>query len=577
MALVWICIAWLSGIAIGSKLALPVVIIAAGLLPLLLIPFLHHHRNALILVSVCILLVFGGIVYANFNTARLDAEQLQLQNDKETVAIEGTIISDPELRDTNEIFQLSANRLLRGNTSIDISGKALVFTGKYPEYRYGDAVKITGTVKTPPVFDDFDYRGYLNQKGIRSIITYPKIELLNRDQGFKPLGWIYTLRKRLSQSLSLALPEPHNSLAQGMLLGLRGTIPQQLNEAFLKTGTTHILAISGLNISIFLGLFIAIGIWIFGKQRSLYIWLSLAIIWIYVFLTGMNAPVIRGAIMGSLFLVAGYLGRQRHAYASLAFAAAIMTALDPLVIGDVSFQLSFLSMMGLVFISPHLQSWGRIAINRTAWNEGQVSSTLNLINNSVAVTAAALIATLPVISYYFGIVSLVGIPATFFASLALPGIIVTTSLVGIVGLFTTSIAVILGWIAWLFLSYFIVIIQGFGSFPLASSTIPQTQIWQLCLYYVVLIGTVIAIYYHKHVSNALIPVVEITKQAANKTITFLLGLPRKWAFYSLIIMISLIWIAISTMPDDKLHVSILDIGQGDAILMAWSQYTHIAV
>ena len=138
------------------------------------------------------------------------------------------------------------------------------------------------------------------------------------------------------------------ALAQGMLLGIRSNIPDDLKTAFSITGTTHILAISGLNIGIVAGIMLSFGLLLFGRRHYIYIWLALGVIWVYAVLTGLEAPVVRSVIMASIFLSAELLGRQRNAITALTFAAAVMTACDPQVILTASFQMSFSAMCGLV-------------------------------------------------------------------------------------------------------------------------------------------------------------------------------------------------------------------------------------
>ncbi|MDD4876490.1 MAG: ComEC/Rec2 family competence protein, partial [Dehalococcoidales bacterium] len=201
-----------------------------------------------------------------------------------------------------------------------------------------------------------------------------------KEQGFKPLGWIYSLRNLLSQSLAKILPEPQASLAQGIVLGIRDNIPSSVNTDFSRSGTSHLLAISGFHLAIITGILLTIGIWLFGKRHYLYIWLALGIIWLYALLSGMHPPVVRGAIMASLFLTAEFLGRQRSTITLLAFAAAVMIGISPRIIWDVSFQMSFTAMLGLIFIFPHLQYFGRRFTEATL---GEKKLTVSIANFSI--------------------------------------------------------------------------------------------------------------------------------------------------------------------------------------------------
>jgi competence protein ComEC len=556
-----------TGIYLGSKIALPWGIVFIGFLPLCLIPFLSRYKTQLLIAGFCLFALLGGCIRLQSSLPVINEQQLQFYNDKGTAEIEGMVCTEPEAGNTTSILQLSASEIQRDGVKKEISGKALIRVPRYQEYHYGDILRITGKLETPPQFDDFDYKGYLARQGIYSVINYPKIEILDTGRGFKPLAWIYSLRNRLSQSLSLALPEPQASLAQGILLGLRGNIPYPLNQAFSRTGTAHVLAISGINISIVIGMLLAAGIWIFGKRYSIYIWLALLAIWLYALVTGMNPPVVRGAVMGSMFLIAEYLGRQRSASTALAFAAAVMIGIEPQVLWDASFQLSFLAMAGLIFISPYLQAWGRKGVTAAVGREGTAASLCNFAADSFAVTLAAILATWPVIAYYFDVVSFVGLPATFFALLALPGIIITSALVAGAGLLAPFLAQALGWIAWLFLSYFILVVQAFDALPFSSTKLSSIHIWQIWIYYALLVAIMAAINYRRQLADFFHLAGSKISPSVSRVSGLALKLPKKWVISPLLIAAILVWVTFLNMPDDKLHVSILDVGQGDAILI----------
>jgi competence protein ComEC len=567
VTLIYLSAAWVTGIYLGSKIALPWGIIFIGFLPLCLIPFLLQYKKHLLIAGFCLFALLGGCIRLQSSLPVINEQQLQFYNDKGTVELEGMVCTEPEAGNTTSTLQLSDGEIQINGAKKEISGKALIRVSRYQEYHYGDTLKVTGKLETPPQFDDFDYKGYLARQEIYSVINYPEIEILDTGRGCKPLAWIYSLRNRLSQSLSLALPEPQASLAQGILLGLRGNIPYSLNQAFSRTGTAHVLAISGINISIVIGMLLAAGIWIFGKRYSIYIWLALLTIWLYALVTGMNPPVVRGAIMGSMFLLAEYLGRQRSASTALAFAAAVMVGIEPQVLWDASFQLSFLAMAGLIFLAPYFQSWARKGIAVTIGREGAAASLCNFIADSFAVTLAAILATWPVIAYYFGVVSFVGLPATFFALLTLPGIIITSALVAGAGLLAPFLAQALGWIAWLFLSYFILVVQAFDALPFSSAKLSSIHIWQIWIYYAFLAVIMAAINYRKQLVDLFHLTAFKISPSVSRASGLALKLPKKWLIYPLLIAAILVWVAFLNMPDDKLHVSILDVGQGDAILI----------
>jgi competence protein ComEC len=567
MTLIYLSAAWVIGIYLGSKIVLPWSIIFIGLIPLCLIPFLLQYKKHLLIAGFCLFALVGGCIRLQSSLPIINEQHIQFYNDKGTVEIEGMVCTESETRNTASILQLSASEIQIGNTKREISGKALVRVPRYNEYHYGDILEVTGKLETPPQFDDFDYRGYLERQGIYSVINYPTIEILETGKGFKPLAWIYSLRDRLSQSLSLALPEPQASLAQGILLGLRGNIPYSLQEAFSRTGTAHLLAISGLHLSIIIGILLSAAIWLFGRRHSIYIWIALLAIWLYALVTGMHPPIVRGAVMGSMFLLAEYLGRQRSTLTALAFAAAVMVGIEPQALWDASFQLSFLAMTGLIFLSPYFQTLAREGIASTIGREGTATSLCNFIADCFSVTLAAILATWPVIAYYFDVVSFVSLPATFFALLALPGIIISSALVAGVGLLAPFLAQFIGWIAWLFLSYFILVVQVFDALPLSSAKVSSIQIWQIWIYYASLVIIMAAIKYRGKLADFFHVTALKISPSVSRTSRFASKFPKKWVIAPLLIATILVWVAFLNMPDDKLHISILDVGQGDAILI----------
>ena len=438
MWLLYVSCAWVAGVFLGSKLSLPLLALFLGLVPFALIPFLPGSRKTLIVAGLCLLALLGGGLRFPSSLPPADEHSLRFYNDGGFVEIQGMVADEPDIRDRYCLLTFSASKVTVNGERKEVSGTALIQVLRYPAYRYGDMLKITGELDTPSQSEDFDYKTYLERQGIYSLIYYPKVELLDRGQGSKPLQWIYSLRERLSASLARALPEPQGSLAQGILLGLRGNIPDSLNQAFSRTGTAHILAISGLNISIVIAMFLSLGILVFGRQRSIYIWLALVATWLYALLAGMNPPVIRAAIMGSLFLIAEYLGRQGSAITALAFAAAVMVGIQPQLLWSVSFQLSFLAMAGLIFFYPYFQTWGRKGVTTVFGNREALAATGNIITDGFAATLAAIVAVAPLIAYNFGVVSLVGPPATLLSLPVLPAIIVTAALVAFAGLFAIT-------------------------------------------------------------------------------------------------------------------------------------------
>lgn len=279
----------------------------------------------------------------------------------------------------------------------------------------------------------------------------------------------------------------------------------------------------------------------------------------------MSPSGVRAAIMGSLWLYANWIGRPRSAFTALAFAAAVMLAFDPRLLSNVGFQLSFSAMSGLIFLTPRFQNWGRRIFGN---QEGEVSSTLSFLITSFAVTSGAVLATLPLISYYFGMISLMSLPATFLTLPAVPGIIVSAALVGFVGIFAPAVASVMGWISWLFATYVIKVVELFAAIPFASVdvNVNAPAVWA---YYAILIMVLWVPkkrgYMAQSVAKMKNQLFDIPKLAS--------AIPTKWIALPLLVVAILMWTAVVTASDNRLHVYVLDIGQGDSILMEYAWQT----
>lgn len=559
MRLIYLSLSWIAGIYLGAWAGFPWGAISIAIAGVALLAFLLRRNQALLLL-LCLVALLGGILRFQLTVSTVDENILQYYNDKGIVEIRGLVAAAPELTDSATALRFEAREIKIDRDWRKVSGAAFVYVPRFPSYHYGDLLQVEGELETPPELEDFDWREYLARKGIYSLISYPdQTELLATGQGFKPQEWLYGLRNRMSQALDGALHEPQGSLAQAILLGKRSTIPNELKESFSQTGTAHVIAISGLHIGIVGGIVLSIGVWLLGRRRPTYFLLAIGAIWGYALLTGLHAPALRAAIMGSLWLFADWIGRPRSALTSLLFAAALMIGIHPSILWEVSFQMSFAAMAGLILLTPHFQSLGRRALKVTADYRTGVS----FVIDSFSITLGAVLATLPIIAFYFHQISLVALPANFFALPALPGIIGTAALVGVIGLFASPLAQVLGWVAWFFISYMIEVIEFFSAMPFASVETAKVTAPFAWGYYAVL-GAALWIRSNwasldTSIAKAKTGISSVPKLARR--------VPAKFVVFPLLIVAALVWTAAVTAPDNRLHVFFLDVGEGDAILI----------
>ena len=181
----------------------------------------------------------------------------------------------------------------------------------------------------------------------------PYLELIESNQGNPFWAAMLTFKARASQTINRILAEPYASLLNGILLGIETGIPRGLYEAFNLTGTSHIIVISGSNISLIAGILLLLGQKLVGKRSAPP--LAIVGILIYTFLVGADAAVSRAAVMGLVWVIAIWVGRPGLALNSLIFSGFVLTLLNPLILWDVGFQLSFIATLGLILVVPPLE------------------------------------------------------------------------------------------------------------------------------------------------------------------------------------------------------------------------------
>ena len=412
MTLIYLGCAWLAGIILGSLLhlssefawlltSLPL----AGLL-------LWRKDQRIRHISVCFLFLLLGVLRFNYSAPLQDFDEGHVAhyNDQGWVKIEGVVSGEPDVRDTYTNLRVEAARVEADGQERKVTGAVLVRAPRYPEYDYGDELEIEGLLETPPELEDFSYREYLARQGVHSILWRPQITLIARGQGSALRIALLAFKRQAQRVIALILHEPQAALLTGILLGVETGIPANLTKAFSATGTTHIIAISGFNISIIAGLLSRLSTRLFGKRRAMPV--ALAGIIVYTILVGASAAVVRAAIMGCLYVIATHYGRQTEALTSLIAAAVLMTVINPQTLWDLGFQLSFAATLGLILYTPPLQSWFEKLLSRVL-RPGTAKQVVEVLNEALIVTLAAQITAMPIIIYHFRQLSLVTLLSNF--------------------------------------------------------------------------------------------------------------------------------------------------------------------
>ena len=442
-------------------------------------------------------------------------------------------------------------------------------------------LELVGSLEEPPVLEDFDYRSYLANQGIHATMLLPRARLVDQGEGNPAQGFIYRLRRKVSEGIDRALPEPQASLSQALLLGLRGRLPQDVTEDFRSTGTSHLLAISGLHVGTILALSLGAGVWLLGRRSQLYLLLPLGAIWLYALLSGLSSPVERAAIMGSIYLIALALGRPRSILPALGLTASVMAGLEPQALKDVSFQLSFVAVAGIALFTQNMSPlWGRFSGPSTGG--GWMSALARGVMLAVLVSLGATLATLPLIAFNFHQIPTLGIPATVLALPALPFLLITSAVAGVAGLVHPMAGQVIGWVAWVPLQYVIRLVHLFAQVPGSAFSVPAFSNLLVLVYY----GAFALLVLFPGGPGAFRALVSRVRDRQQERTGHDIARPvgqRFPAVASLVLLVGLsvlsgfLWFYAVTGPDGKLHVHFLDVGQGDSVLIVTAQGKQVLV
>jgi competence protein ComEC len=467
-------------------------------------------------------------------------------NDSEAeMVLTGKVSEPPDVRDRYQLVRVQTEQLRTADDILhsEVSGLLLARSYEGDGFRYGDRVVLRGELVTPPENEEFSYRDYLARQGVYSYMPYAEIALLEPGQGNGLKAAIYGYRENALETVNRLFPEPEASLLSGILLGVESGIPEPVMNAFQRTSTSHIIAISGFNITIVSGLFVLVFGRFLGVRRGAIV--AAVVIAIYTFLVGADAAVVRAAIMGWIGLLGRQIGRRQAGVNSLAFTAAIMTSIEPNLLWDVGFQLSFVSTLGLVWYAEPLSKLFESLVSRFL-SQSWLDRLVGPVGEYLLLTVAAQITTLPLTAYYFRRISIFALPANFMILPAQPPTMIISGMAVLIGEYFHPLGQLLAYLAWPFVSFTIRMVEWFASIEGGLLVLGQVSGIVVIMYYLLLLG-----------------------------ITFWRGsimdhLPTvRPALFLVIIaaMTALTWRTVTTLPDGKMHITLLDVGAGDAILI----------
>ena len=479
--------------------------------------------------------------------------------------VTGAVVDDPRPRQDRVQLVLADIVAAVDGLPLRLGDKLLVWMPRGIDVGSGDRLRVRAEVELAEDFDGFAYSEYLARQGIAAIGRASEAERIAPATGAGSV--LAGVRAALLGGLNSVIPEPEAALGAGILLGVRASIAPEINEAFAIAGLTHVVAISGWNIAIVAALVAAMARPLEKRPGGRYSSATVAATTVagYVLLTGASPSVVRAALMAGCMLVARLGGSRAHAASALGLAALLMLLVAPAVLWDVGFQLSLLATAGLIWfgapIERRLPGW-------PAW-----------IREPVALTLAAQVTTLPVILVNFERLSLVAPLANVLVVPFVPMAMLFSAVASVVGLIDGAVHIPLagdafawfaGGSAWLVLRVIVALGSAVGSLPYAAVEVTVPPAFAVAWLPIVGLATWALRSEGPREAPASAPA---TGPAGENLVTRVLRpIPIGAALAAVLLAVSF-----GARPDGLLHLTVLDIGQGDSILVEAPDGTSMLV
>jgi competence protein ComEC len=434
----------------------------------------------------------------------------------------------------------------------------------YPSVVAGDVVTIDGPIRPPP---DSPYGDYLERIGAVGTITTRSMSVEPR-----PVDAAHAVedsRQAAAAALAAVLPEPEAGLAAGILIGLRDRVDRDLAAAFTTAGVSHVVAISGWNIAIVAAAVAALAGRMGRRRRSV---VTMAAIVAYVVFAGASASVVRAGAMAGVVLLARESGRAGRAAAALGWAVAILLLADPGLIGDAGFQLSALATAGLIaWATPTTDAIERLGRGRAP----------HWLAESLGVSLAAQLATLPVILIAFGRLAILA-PAVNLVVVPLVAPAMAAGLVALLGGALqmlgapTIVGAVLALPGWVALRLMVATVETAAAIPFASVTLPAPIALALAT---ATIAAVLAVRLHRSRHRTTRPASDrpAERQVGGRQPTTVPSRAMRLALLSLAVSIVVGGAIVMSRPSGVPRVSVMDVGQGDAILVEGSRGSRLLI
>jgi len=406
------------------------------------------------------------------------------------VSYEGVVVSDPDVRDTNQRVAVRVEKAGEVTT-------VLVVANRTTEVSVGDRVSVYGTLTLPKAFSSleeegrvFRYDAYLQKDGIRFLMSFASLHVLEKASWYSLPAALARLKHFFLDGISATLPEPYASLAGGTVIGGKSGLGTDLQNDFIRSGLIPIIVLSGYNVMIVAEWVLALFASLAWSRRASAFAGALALL-LFVGIAGFSATALRAAVMALIALFARATGKTYSAGRALFLAVFLMLVWNPLyLVFDPGFDLSVAATAGLIWLSPIIELWLQ-RIRSMFWR------------TTLATTLAAQFAVLPLLLYEMGIFSLVAIPANLLALPVVPFAMASSAVAGLLGMFFAPVApvfvIVLALPAYVLNAYLIWLAKAASGMPLAAFVLPAFPFWVVIVAYIVILALVLRVRRYEYI------------------------------------------------------------------------------
>ncbi|MCW9054502.1 MAG: ComEC family competence protein [Candidatus Pacebacteria bacterium] len=437
-----------------------------------------QERRKVLLVSFVILAVGSGVLRMDIAELKRGGIEFESRTGSEAI-LEGVVIDEPDRRENNTNYTVVVDHI----SETLVREKVRVVADSYPVFHYGDRVRLEGELMKPGGFTTdagryFNYAAYLSKDDIFYEMIFPEISFVSSGHGNIIKRHLFSFKHSFLESIGRLIPDPESSLLGGLVVGAKQSLGEKLQQDFRTTGIIHIVVLSGYNVTIVAD---AIMRALSFFPSAIGLMLGVSAIPLFAIMVGGSATIVRASIMALFVILARATGRTSDMTRGLFIAGFLMLLHNPkILIHDASFQLSFLATLGLIWLAPLLEEWLHFVPSRLQFREFATA------------TIATQIFVLPLLLYKVGELSLVALPVNLLVLITVPITMLFGFLAGVVGFVSQSLATPFAFLAQIFLSYQLGVVDLFARLPFASLHLDTFPLWLMVGIYL-LYGVVLLI------------------------------------------------------------------------------------